>query len=84
MTAQPLDQWTRATTRIELLNLAELVIGSEPRAASLAREIVPMIAADCCPNALKVFFDRLVPAIREGRTGSADLALEALLGGDVL
>lgn len=74
--------WTRATTRVELLNLARLVAAGEAGVAATAREVVPLIAAECCANALKVFFDRLVPAVREGRTGSADVALEELLGGD--
>ena len=80
MTATPV-QWTRTTTRVELLNLARLVAAGEPGAANTARSVVPLIAAECCPDVLRLFFDRLVPAIRDGRTASADVALEELLGG---
>lgn len=77
-----LAYWTRVETRRQLIGVATRVAAGEPGAANTARSVVPLIAAECCRDALKVFFDRLVPAIRDGRTGSADVALEALLGSD--
>ena len=76
--------WDRRTTRRELLRIGQLVAEGTPHAAATARSVVPLLAADICPDALGLFFKRLVPALRDGRVGSADLALEALLGGDVL
>lgn len=81
MSAAPVLTWTRAETRRQLIGLATRVACGEPGAADAARSLVPLIAAECCPNAIKVFF-RLATAIGDGRTGSADVALEELLGGD--
>jgi hypothetical protein len=81
MTTVPVH-WTRAETRTALIDLATRTAADESGAAATARSVVPLIAAECCPNVLRLFFDRLVPAIRDGRTGSADVALEELLGGE--
>jgi hypothetical protein len=80
MTAQPVH-WIRAETRTCLIGLARNCVNNEPRAATVAREVVPLIASVVAVNPLKTFFDRLVPALRDGRVGSADEALEELLGG---